>query len=119
MSGSSQVTTLPKHLDQVCNVSKEHLSQEESSQLSNLLIEYQDVFAQSEFDLGNFTGIEHSLDTGQTKPIKQRIRRTPACFVGEEETHLKKMFEAGVIRESASEWAPAPVLIRKCDGTVR
>ena len=47
------------------------------------------------------------------------MRRTPACFVGEEETHLKKMLEAGVIRESTSEWASAPVLIQKRDGTVR
>ena len=64
MSRPSRIPTLPNHLEQVFNVSKEHLSQEESSQLSNLLIEYQDVFAQSEFDLGNYRGIEHSIDTG-------------------------------------------------------
>ncbi len=47
------------------------------------------------------------------------MRRTPACFVGEEEAHLKKMLEAGVIEESTSEWASSPVLIRKRDGSVR
>ena len=36
------------------------------------------------FDLGHFSEIEQSTDVGQTKPIKQRIRRTPVCFVGEE-----------------------------------
>ena len=51
--------------------------------------------------------------------IKQRLRRTPACFVGEEEAHLKKMLDAGVIQETVSDWASSPVLIRKCDGTVR
>ena len=86
--------------------------------LANLLIEYQDVFAQSEFYLGNFTGIEHSINTGQAKPIKQCLRCTPACFVGEEEAHLK-VLEAGVIGEITSEWASAPVLICKHDGTVR
>ena len=69
------------------------------------------------FDLGTFT--QHGIDTQNAAPIKQRMRRTPACFVGEEETHLKKVIDAGVIQESTSEWASSPVLIRKRNGTVR
>ncbi len=88
-------------------------------QLGNLLSEFQDVFAKDELDLGSFTSIEHAIDTGDAMPVKQRIRRTPACFAGEEEAQLKKMLGAGVIQESISEWASAPVLIRKRDGSVR
>ena len=77
------------------------LNKEESAQFSDLLNHFQDVFAKHEFDLGTF------------KTIKQRMRRTPAHFVGEEEAHLKKMLDAGVIQESISDWASAPVLIRK------
>lgn len=80
---------------------------------------YADVFAKDDFDLGNFTAIEHSIDTKDAKPVKQRMQRTPACFVEEEEAHLKKMLDAGVIQESVSEWASSPVLIRKRDGSVR
>ena len=116
---TNTLPTIPPHVEQVFNNSAEHLNYEEKMQLAKLLIEYQDVFARDEFDLGNFSGIEHSIDTGQAKPIKQRMRRTPVCFMGEEEAHLKKMLEAGVIQESTSEWASAPVLIRKRDGTVR
>ena len=47
------------------------------------------------------------------------MRRTPPFFAGEEEAHLKKMLDAGVIQPSISEWASAPVLIRKKDGQVR
>ena len=47
------------------------------------------------------------------------MRRTPACFVNEEEQLLKKMLDAGVIQESMSDWASSPVLIRKRDGSVR
>ena len=92
---------------------------EEGTQLAELLNEFQDVFAKTEFDLGHFSETEHSIDTGQSRPIKQHMRRTPVCFAGEEEAHLKKMLEAGVIQESISEWASAPVLIRKRDGSVR
>ncbi|MCG7879648.1 MAG: hypothetical protein N0C90_25470, partial [Candidatus Thiodiazotropha endolucinida] len=69
--------------------------------------------------MGNFSDIEHEIDTGSAKPIKQRMRRTPAGFASEEEAHLEKMLQAGVIQPSISEWASAPVLVRKRDGTVR
>ena len=47
------------------------------------------------------------------------MRRTPIKFVNEEETTLKSMLQAGVIRPSTSSWASAPVLVRKKDGEVR
>ena len=77
------------------------------------------MFAKSEFDLRKFNTIQHGIDTGTNRPVKQRIRRTPLGFAGEEEAQLKKMLGAGVIRPSVSEWASAPVLIRKRCGSVR
>ena len=47
------------------------------------------------------------------------MRTTPDLFVGEEEDHLKKILDAGVIQPSIPEWASASVLIRKKDGQVR
>ena len=77
------------------------------------------MLAKSEFDLGKFNAIQLGIDTGSNRPVKQRIRRTPLGFAGEEEAQLKKMLGAGVIRPSVSEWASAPVLIRKRCGSVR
>ena len=57
--------------------------------------------------------------TGLAKPVKERMRCTLACFVGEEEAHLKKMLAEGVIQPSICDWASALVLIRKRDGNVR
>ncbi|MES9880179.1 MAG: RNase H-like domain-containing protein [Sedimenticola sp.] len=110
---------IPKHLEGAIESSKQHLTEAQQRSFARLLYDYQDVFATDEFDLGDFTEITHSIDTAAARPIKQRMRRTPACFVQEEEAHLKKMLEAGVIQESNSEWASAPVLIRKRDGSVR
>lgn len=42
------------------------------------------------FDLGNLTDIEHTIDTGDAKPVRQRVCRTPECFVYKEESHLKQ-----------------------------
>lgn len=47
------------------------------------------------------------------------MRRTPLGFEKEEEEHLGKMLQCGVIRPSTSEWASPPVLVRKKDGSVR
>ena len=80
---------IPSHIKIVIDASKEHLTDEHIQQLTDCLVEYQDVFAKNEFDLGDFTEIEHAIDTKDAQPIKERIRRTPACFVGEEEAHLK------------------------------
>lgn len=83
-----------------------------------MLQSYAHVFAKNEFDLGSFTAIKHSIDTGDSRPLKQRLRRTPACFADEEEKHLNKLLGADVIEPSVSEWASAPVLVRKKDGTL-
>ena len=118
-NSQGQSIVLPDHLKELFHRSIEHLNRKEQHQLANLLVEFEDVFAKPEFDLGNFSDIEHDIDTGSAKPIKQRMRRTPAGFASEEEAHLEKMLKAGVIQPSISEWASAPVLVRKRDGTVR
>ncbi|GFO46611.1 Pol polyprotein [Plakobranchus ocellatus] len=93
--------------------SKAELDDQQADSYRDLLAEYQDVFAKSDFDLGNFTAVYHTVDTGQVAPTKQRRRRTPIHFKGEEEAHLDKMLEAGVVQPSP------PVLVRKRDGSVR
>jgi hypothetical protein len=59
------------------------------------------------------------IENCDTKPVKQRMRRIPNAFADEELSHLNKMLAAGVIQPSDSEWASAPVLIGKRDGSVR
>lgn len=79
----------------------------------DLLKEYQDNFAQNEFDLGSFTDIEHSIDTGSAPPIKQRMRRTHLDVVQEGEKQVHTRLEAGIIEPSNSEWASPSILVRK------
>ena len=76
------------------------------------------MFARSESDFGDFTVLVHEIDTGDAPPAKEKMRRTPVFFAREEEAHLKKMLVSDVIQLSISEWASAPVLIRKKDGHV-
>ena len=40
------------------------------------------AFEGCSFDLGTFHDIQHGMDTGDAKPVKQRMRRTTAFFGG-------------------------------------
>ena len=80
---------IPKHLTNLFKKSKGELNGQEQTQLSELLCEFEDVFAKTEFDLVKFNTIQHGIDTGTNRPVKQRIRRTPLGFAGEEEAQLK------------------------------
>ena len=109
---------MPEHIKDMFLCSCVHLTDEESAKFGEVLIMYADLFAKNDNDLGCFTEMEHSIDTGDTPPIKQRMRRTPLCFCDEEEEYLKKMLDSKVIQPSNSEWASPSVLIWKKDGSV-
>ena len=85
---------IPEHLTNLFEKSKGELNGQEQTQLSELLCEFGDVLTKSEFDLVKFNTIQHGIDTRTNRPVKQRIRRTPLGFAGEE-THLKKMLGVG------------------------
>ena len=110
---------IPNHLQDLVDRSKNNLTTEEIEILKKTVMEYQDVFAKDEYDLGEFKEIKHQINTADAKPVKQRMRKTPLGFATEEKAHLDKMLKAKVIEPSKSEWASAPVLIRKRDGSVR
>ena len=112
-------SVVSEHVQPLLKDSPSELSGEQEKKLERLLIEYEDVFAKSDFDLGHFTTVYNLIGTGQEAPIKQGLRRTPLHFRGEEDEHLDKMLKAGVIQSSVCEWASPPVLLRKRDGSVR
>lgn len=116
---ASDKNMVPSHLHDLLSTAKKNLSHSEFTQVQDLLLQYEDVFAKDDYDLGHFTEVEHAIDTGTAKPVRQRMRRTPVCFVEEEKAVLDKMIKSKVIQPSKSEWAAAPVLIRKRDGQVR
>ena len=84
-----------------------------------LLISQDRVFSKGDTDVGTFTAVTHHIDTGDSKHIKQRMRRTPLGYDNEEQEHLKKLLKDGVIEPSCSEWESPSVLVRKRDGSVR
>ena len=113
-------TKLPPHLGDLFERSTTGLAPEETKKVKELLISFQDVFSTHDLDIGCFGSVPHKIELKDpnVEPVKEKIRRTPKGFENEEEKHLTKMLELGVIQPSESAWASAPVLIRKKDGSV-
>ena len=110
---------LPQHLVPLFLRSIVNLRGEEQGALQQLLASFSDVFASHDFDLGEFTAIMHRIDTGDAAPVRHGLRRTPLGFQSQEEAHLQTMLDHGIIQPSASEWAAAPVIVKKKDGSYR
>ena len=110
---------IPEHLVSLFEKSSEGLAPEEKQKLQNLLLKYKDTFSKNEWDLGLTNLTEHSIDTGNSAPVKQPPRRVPIAFAAEEKKAIEDLKAKGVIRDSISPWASPIVLVHKKDGGVR
>lgn len=84
-----------------------------------MLCKFSDIFSRSDSDLGITDLVKHSIDTGNTKPIKQPPRRLPLAYAEEERKIISQMEENGIIRKSRSPWASPLCLVVKKNGKVR
>lgn len=84
-----------------------------------MLINYQDVFALNDEDMGFTDTIRHRIYTNDSRPIKQRMRRLPHQMAEEADKQVDDMLKRGVIEKSSSPWAAGVVLVKKKDGSFR
>ena len=67
---SQEVTT---HLQDLLARSSEELTEGQRSQLTKLLTEFQDVFARSEFNFGDFAALVHEIDILYRKGVSAPV----------------------------------------------
>jgi len=115
------LTYLPDHVNvlYVNTLEDTDLPDETTAGLKRLLHDHQGTFAKSSTDLGFCPIVQHDIDTGDNRPIKQSPRRPPISARDAEDEILDEMLEAGVIEPSRSEWASPVYLVKKKDGTYR
>ena len=76
---------IPEHMKDMFD--RAGVGKDEAVALKLLLIKYRGVFAEHDIDLGDFSAVKHVIDTRDARPVKQRPRRTPLAFEGEEKKH--------------------------------
>src|SRR5208282_1522286 len=77
------------------------------------------VFSQGEYDIGRTHLVEHGIDTGDHRPIRQPLRRHPISHLEVIDQQVEEMRQSGIIEPAASPWASNVVLAKKKDGSLR
>ena len=95
------------------------LSDEEARQIEDLVLEFADVFALEATELGSTGLVTHTIDAGDSPPIKQQARRVPFALRHVVEDMVAEMLEQGVVEPSRSPWSSPVVLVEKKDGSKR
>jgi len=108
-------TELPEHLQVLFlqTVENKEQSQRAEGGLKQLLLDHQDTFAKSKMHIGFCNVVQHDIDTGDTRPIKQSPRRPPLNSGSAEDEIIDDMLSTGVIQHSDSAWASPICLVRK------
>ena len=112
-------TDLNELIDPVIKNLPEEISAEQRDKVIDLLTEYDGIFSRGLLDMGRTNLIEHTIDTGQHRPIRQSLRRHPWAHLEEIDRQVAELQEADLIEPAASPWASNVVLVRKKDGTHR
>ncbi len=99
--------------------SVEEVEASDAKKVKALLNRHQSVFAKSPDDHGRTNIVQHTIDTGDAKPVRQPPRRPPKAFEADEDEIIEQQLRAGIITESTSPWASPLVFVRKRDGTTR
>ena len=88
---------VPDHLKELFLDSLDGLTYEQSVEVKDLLIEFQDTFSKNPLDLGHFNAFKHPIPTGDALPVRDKFRRTPLKWVEAEREHIKDLLHQEII----------------------
>ena len=97
----------------------EDLTPDQQEQLRSLIMEYHPWFYKDGEEMKTTSLTQHSIDTGDSKPINAALYRIPAKHREEIRNQTQKMLKLKVIEPSSSPWAAPVVLAPKPDGSWR
>ena len=91
----------------------------EKQDVDKLLLAHTEVFALSDYELGETDLVTHGIDTGNSPPVKALPCRLPCVLRQELETEMQKLMDIGCIEPSSSPYALPLVLVWKKEGGLR
>ena len=113
-------SAMPDHLRGLLERTSGDLDDLQKRQLANNLMEFVDLFPIPGSALTGHTGaVEHTIDTGDTPPIRCAPRRMSPQKMKQEESCIEEMLSGGQIEPSNSPWSAPMVLVTKKDGGTR
>jgi hypothetical protein len=67
------VATLPSHIENVYERGITCLDENQQKSYKDLLVEFQTIFSKSEDDIGLTNLVEHTINTGNHRPVRHQI----------------------------------------------
>ena len=101
------------------DLGKLELNEEQKEILTQFLNRNMDVFATNLQELGKISLYKHTIDTGDSKPIKCRPYRTSPAVKQEIQRQIDEMLTNYIIEHSTSEYSFPIVLVKKKNGEFR
>ena len=112
--------SIPSHVRQLYLESLPLLQTvQQRNRLAQMFRDYADCFAKSADDIGRTNLVQHRIDTGSAKPVRQRCRRFCKSHIDVIREQVRKLSANNTIRPSTSEWAANPVVVDKKTGDKR
>lgn len=92
------------------------LSDEEKGKVRSVLKKHDSMF---DGHIGFTTLVSHSIDTGNSPPVRQPPRRVPPHLAAEVKAQIDDLVSKGVLEESQGSWASPVCLVRRKNGKIR
>jgi predicted aspartyl protease len=102
-------------VDECVNGLSEDLEVEQVQQVRKLLLQFSDIWSLNEYDVGRTTLVEHSIDTGDHRPLRQASRRHPQAHLQAIDDQVEEMKLDGITEPAASPWVSNVVLETGCN----
>ena len=108
--------SFPDDLESLLDLSKSVVSNDQRRALVSVLMKHQSMF---DGHIGHTDVVEHTIDTGDSPPVRQRPRRIPPHLTQQVQEELDKLVSQGILEESDSGWSSPICLVRKKSGELR
>jgi len=59
------------------------LTNDQYGHATELLTEFKDIFLKGPYDMGRTSLVEHAIETGNSRPVRQALRRHPVAHLDE------------------------------------
>jgi len=69
--------------------------------------------------MGRTSLVEHAIETGNSRPVRQALRRHPVAHLDEIDRQVDEVLRHDIAEPAASPWASNVVMVRKKDGAYR
>ena len=110
---------LRQHVTDMSSKVHPEVSHSQRLHLEHLLFQYSDILSCSEMDLGHTDLVQHSIDTGDEKPVRQQLRKTPLAHGQIIDDNVENLLRHGLIQPAREDWASNIVLTAKKDRSRR